>query len=115
MKLLDIIFVGFVDLNELKKLTKKEFIQQATKKWKGKYTYDNVNYVNQKTKVLITFPLHGDFPQLPVDHLRGYEGCKNCYSKSKLQYILIGIFIGLAISYLLRRNNKDKNLKKSNK
>ena len=40
---------------------------------------------------------------------------QHCYSKSKLQYILIGIFIGLAISYLLRRNNKDKNLKKSNK
>jgi len=40
---------------------------------------------------------------------------QHCYSKSKLQYILIGIFIGLAISYLVRRNNKDKNLKKSNK
>ena len=48
MKLLYIIFEGVVDLNELKKLTKNEFIQQATKKWKGKYTYDNVNYVNQK-------------------------------------------------------------------
>jgi hypothetical protein len=40
---------------------------------------------------------------------------KHCYSKSKLKYILFGIFIGLAISYLLIRNNKDKNLKKSNK
>ena len=52
MKLLDIIFESVVDLNEKKgvKMTQDEFIQQATKKWNGKYTYDNVNYVNQKSK-----------------------------------------------------------------
>jgi len=33
---------------------------------------------------------------------------KHCYTKSKLQYILIGIFIGLAISYLFKKNKKDK-------
>jgi len=37
---------------------------------------------------------------------------KHCYSKSKLQYIFIGIIIGLVISYLLRRNNKNKKFKK---
>jgi hypothetical protein len=33
---------------------------------------------------------------------------QHCYSKSKLQYILIGIAIGLAISYLFKKNKKDK-------
>jgi hypothetical protein len=40
---------------------------------------------------------------------------KHCYSKSKFQYIFIGIIIGLFISYLLKQNKKDKNLKKSSK
>jgi hypothetical protein len=36
-----------------------------------------VNYVNEKTKVLITCPLHGDFPKTPSLHLQGY-GCNRC-------------------------------------
>lgn len=40
---------------------------------------------------------------------------KHCYSKSKLQYIFIGIIIGFVISYLLKKNKKIKNIKKSNK
>ena len=34
---------------------------------------------------------------------------QHCYSKSKFQYIFIGIIIGLVISYIL--NKKDKNKK----
>jgi len=33
---------------------------------------------------------------------------QHCYSKSKFQYIFIGIIIGLVISYLLKKNKKDK-------
>jgi hypothetical protein len=82
MKLLDIIFESVVDLNEKKgvKMTQDEFIQQATIKWNGKYTYDNVVYIGSDKKVMITCPKHGDFPQRPTTHLAGFEGCKNCYS-----------------------------------
>lgn len=53
------------------------FIERATEKHKGKYTYGNVEYVNTGTKVSITCSEHGDFTQTPNDHLRGY-GCPEC-------------------------------------
>jgi hypothetical protein len=37
---------------------------------------------------------------------------KHCYSKSKIKYIMIGIFFGLVISFLLKKNKKDKIKKK---
>jgi hypothetical protein len=40
---------------------------------------------------------------------------KHCYSKSKFQYIFIGIIIGLVISYLLKKNKNTDNIKKSSK
>ena len=41
------------------------------------YSYDNVEYKNSNTKVLITCPVHGDFSQTPHDHLSG-SGCPKC-------------------------------------
>jgi uncharacterized phage-like protein YoqJ len=85
MKLLDIIFESVVDLNEMpSKLTTDEFIKIATEKWNGKYTYDNVDYKGSFIKVMITCPIHGDFPQTPRHHLQGREGCKKCNQKRKL-------------------------------
>jgi len=82
MKLIDIIFESVVDMEEGRKSrTKDEFVQEAIKKWNGKYKYDNVDYEGSNIKVMITCPLHGDFPQSPKDHLSGKEGCKKCYSK----------------------------------
>ena len=84
MKLIDILFESVVDLNEDKLLTTDEFIKIATEKWNGKYTYDNVDYKGSFIKVMITCPLHGDFPQTPKHHLQGREGCKKCNQKRKL-------------------------------
>lgn len=53
------------------------FIEEATLTHSGKYTYTNTKYVNSHTKVTITCPTHGDFLQLPADHLRGC-GCPAC-------------------------------------
>ncbi len=41
------------------------------------YNYDKVNYINSKSPVLITCPNHGDFYQIPYNHLMG-KGCKKC-------------------------------------
>jgi len=41
------------------------------------YGYKNVNYINCKTRVLITCNKHGDFEQIPSNHLWGY-GCNQC-------------------------------------
>lgn len=57
--------------------TKEKFIDDARKIHGNKYIYTNVNYVNEYTKVLITCPIHGDFPQRPHNHLQG-DGCPYC-------------------------------------
>ena len=60
-----------------KKLTKEEFIKKANEVHKGKYNYDNVEYVNCDTKVCIICPEHGEFWQTPYNHTRG-QGCPKC-------------------------------------
>ena len=66
-----------------KKLSKRfslgteNFILKAREKHKDSYSYDKTIYVNTYTKVVITCPKHGDFFQLPHNHLKGY-GCPKC-------------------------------------
>jgi hypothetical protein len=59
------------------KLLIKDFIVKANDVHNHKYEYLNVNYINTKTKVLITCKTHGDFKQTPAMHLRG-QGCSIC-------------------------------------
>lgn len=56
---------------------KEKFIELARKKHGDKYDYSKVNYVDSKTKVMITCPVHGDFEQVPSEHLSG-KGCYKC-------------------------------------
>ena len=46
----------------------------------GKYDYSLVNYKNDKTKVKIICPTHGEFEQTPNSHLSG-SGCPICNNK----------------------------------
>ena len=66
-----------------KKSTKKEFIKKAKLIHGDKYDYSKVEYINNKSKVLIICPIHGEFFQRPNDHLSGY-GCLDCAGKRKL-------------------------------
>jgi very-short-patch-repair endonuclease len=81
-----------------KKLTKEEFIVKAKKVHGNKFNYDLVEYLNNKTKVKIVCPLHGEFLQKPNDHLSGY-GCRKCqYEKtSKINKFTTEDFINNAI------------------
>ena len=58
-------------------MTTEEFIQKAKAVHGDKYNYSKVEYVNNRTKVVIICPEHGEFLQAPYRHLRGY-GCHNC-------------------------------------
>lgn len=58
-------------------LTRDSFIEKANSIFNGKYSYEKVNYVNYKTEVTITCPIHGDFKQRPSNHLKGH-GCPHC-------------------------------------
>ena len=60
--------------------TTEQFIQRAKLVHGDTYNYCKVNYVNAKTKVIITCPIHGDFEQVPDSHLRS-RGCPNCVDK----------------------------------
>ena len=60
-----------------KKLTKEQFILQARQVHGWKYDYSKVEYVNNKTKVCIICPEHGEFWQTPNNHLKTH-GCVEC-------------------------------------
>jgi hypothetical protein len=64
----------------MKKLTTEEFIAKAKLIHGDKYDYSLVEYVNNRLKVTIICPFHGEFIQSPVEHLKG-SGCKLCYYK----------------------------------
>lgn len=65
----------------IKRRTKlNDFIVKSNNIHNYKYTYHNVVYINAKIKVTITCPIHGDFPQIPNDHLTNH-GCPKCANK----------------------------------
>ena len=57
--------------------TTTEFIKKSKVIHKNKYIYSKVNYINSRTKVCIICPEHGEFWQLPSEHLRGHS-CPKC-------------------------------------
>lgn len=57
--------------------TTEQFIEEARAVHGDYYDYSKVNYVDAKTPVIITCPVHGDFPQKPYLHLQGH-GCWPC-------------------------------------
>ena len=59
------------------KLNTKEFIKRAREVHGDKYDYSKVEYVNNRTKVRIVCPEHGEFLQRASGHLSG-KGCKKC-------------------------------------
>jgi len=61
----------------MKKLTTEIFIERAKKVHKEKYDYSRVEYINNKTKICIICPIHGEFWQTPASHLNGC-GCSRC-------------------------------------
>ena len=59
-----------------RRMPKEEFIRRAKEKHGNKYDYSKVEYINNRTKVCIICPIHGEFWQTPDEHLR--YGCKKC-------------------------------------
>lgn len=59
-----------------------KFIEESNKIHNNYYSYDKVLYKTNKTPVIITCPIHGDFLQRPNAHLKGH-GCKKCGPKKE--------------------------------
>jgi hypothetical protein len=66
-----------------KKKTTKQFIEEAKLIHGDKYDYSKINYTSNKYKVVIICKIHGEFEQIPQNHLRG-SICYNCSGKYKL-------------------------------
>lgn len=61
-----------------RRLTTEEFIEKARAIHGDKYDYSKVEYVDTRTDVVIVCPIHGEFPQKPVDHISRKRGCPQC-------------------------------------
>ena len=55
----------------------EEVIKDFKKAHGDYYNYDKVVYEKSKKGIIITCPIHGDFPQTPNDHRVG-KGCSKC-------------------------------------
>jgi len=53
------------------------FIAEAVEVHNDFYTYSNISYHSAHEPVIITCPIHGDFKQVPTNHLKGV-GCRKC-------------------------------------
>ena len=58
----------------MKKLTTEEFIKRAKEKHGDKYDYSKAEYINNRTKICIICPTHGEFWQTAGSHILG-NGC----------------------------------------
>lgn len=65
------------------KLDAKGFIKKAQEVHENLYNYDKTYYRTSTEKVTITCNKHGDYHQLPGEHLRGL-GCFVCYKEEDL-------------------------------
>ena len=68
---------GCIDCAGLRKKTTEQFIGEAILKHGKKYDYSKSNYLNNRTKIKIICPIHGEFKQVAYVHLNG-GGCKDC-------------------------------------
>lgn len=64
-------------MNNNKKKSTERFIEDSTNVHGDRYDYSKVEYVKNSIKVCIVCPEHGEFWQIPKNHLKGC-GCPIC-------------------------------------
>ncbi len=85
--------------NISKSATKEEFIRKASSIHEDRYSYDEVNYINNFTKIKIICPEHGAWKTKPNNHTSCKSGCPKCAnSVSKPEFEIID-FIKNLIPY----------------
>ena len=63
-------------LDKLRKNNKDKFLKDAKAIHGNLYKYNKVDYISARKNVIIICKVHGDFDQLPTNHLR--HGCNAC-------------------------------------
>ena len=59
-----------------------EFINKSNNIHNHKYDYSKVNYVNNKTPIIIICKEHGEFTQEPRSHILNKSGCPTCANQN---------------------------------
>ena len=67
----------------------KEFIKKSKSKFGDYYDYSKVDYKNNKSKVKLICPKHGEFEQKPDNHFQTKIPCKKCDSEKRFINIKI--------------------------
>ncbi|SOK58400.1 hypothetical protein [Yersinia phage fHe-Yen9-04] len=81
-----------------KQLSTQEFIDDSNIIHNYFYDYSNVVYKNNKIKINIICPIHGEFSQKPNSHKNGH-GCPQCNTnESKKLEIIDNFFINFKVS-----------------
>ena len=82
-------FMKGIGCRKCRKLKIDNFLLISNKIHNNKYDYSLVNYKNPKTKIKIICPEHGEFTQLPYNHLKGHgcTKCKNLYNYNTEEFI----------------------------
>ena len=88
---------GFEKNVEIYGYPKENFIPKSRKVHGEKYDYSKVEYVNNKTKVCIICPKHGEFWQNPRYHKQG-DGCPKC-NLSHLERNVMNYLDNIGITY----------------
>jgi len=71
------------------KISSEDLLKQMNNIHNNKYSYDLSNYINAKSFIKITCPIHKEFMQKAGNHFNG-EGCPKCYkniSKSEISWL----------------------------
>lgn len=74
-----------MDKRESYRLNTDIFIRRSKEVHGGRYDYTKSVYVNKRTKICVTCPIHGDFHQIAYNHMRG-QGCPECGKKYAAEY-----------------------------
>ena len=85
--------------------TTEQFVKEADTVHNVRYRYDKTHYINNYTGVIITCNVHGDFEQLPTDHLRG-TGCPRC-KNSKGETIIAKALTRIGVVYYQEYKTPD--------
>ena len=80
------------------RMVSNEFVEKAKEIHGNKYDYSKVNYIDNKTKIIIICNKHGQFEQSPNNHLTGY-GCLIC---------------GFELNANLKRKSNEKFIEEAN-
>jgi very-short-patch-repair endonuclease len=62
----------------LNRKTNDEFIIESKKIFGDLFSYDDTNYINSQTKVIVKCVQHGNFQVTPNNHLSKKQGCPIC-------------------------------------